>query len=85
MLFRDDKKSIYLNANRYTDHRREENPGTLDARVSSNVTKAIESLDPSKHSIQETYKRIMARNRPAEEGRPDMDGSATGDNSPNDG
>lgn len=67
MLFRDDSKSTALNAARYTDHRREEVAGGRDNRIKNNVTKAIDSLDPTKNSIKETYKRIMARNRSAEE------------------
>ena len=82
MLFRDDSKAMPFNASRYTDHRHEE-PLSRDDRVKNNVDSAINRLDPSSRAIQETYKRIMGRNRPAEEDHAEFDVDGSGNVSPN--
>jgi len=81
MLFRDDQKATPFNASRYTDHRQEE-PKSRDERIKNNVDSAINNLDHSSHSIKETYKRIMGRNRPAEEEHADFDQDGSGNVSP---
>lgn len=47
------------------------------------MSTAIDSLDPSKESIKETYKRIMARNRQGEEQMADMGADDSGNNTGN--
>ena len=71
MLFRNDAIAVPFSANRYTDYRPESGPdnNSRDDRTSQNVRLAIDGLDPTERKHQETYKRIMARNRPAEENR----------------
>lgn len=67
MLFRDEARASPFNAARYEDHRRVENTGR-DDRIKKNVEICIENLQPDAHnSINDTYVRIMARNRPEED------------------
>ena len=67
MVFRDDSRASPFNAARYEDHRREENLGR-DDRINKNVDSCIDNLDPSEQpSVEDTYTRIMSRNRPQEE------------------
>ncbi len=68
MLFRNDEIAPAFNANRYTDFRPEDPvEARRDNRMRMAVQQAIRNLDPTKHTHQETYKRIMARNRPDED------------------
>ena len=83
MLFRDDKKETPFNASRYTDHRADDTQ-KRDARISLNVKKCINKLDPSdemhKDSYQATYKAIMGRNRASEERHAEFDSDGEGNN-----
>jgi hypothetical protein len=85
MLFRNDAIAVPFSANRYEDHRLEANAvESRDSRTSQNVRLAIDGLDPSERKHQETYKRIMARNRPAEEDHHEFD-NGSGNGNGNDG
>ena len=79
MLFINDELAVPFDASRYTDHRREDDDSKREDRIKKNVAKAINCLDPSDYKHKETYKRIMARNRPAEEPHHEFDLAATND------
>ena len=92
MLFRNDDHAKTFSANRYTDHRKE-NEGaeeqSRDARILKNVSSAIEELDPDDEKHRCTYRAIMARNRVREEQfanvhrQDDEDGNDGGNAPPN--
>jgi len=68
MLFRNDDIAPAFNANRYTDFRPEDPvEAKRDNRRRIAVQQAIQKLQHDDPKHMETYKRIMARNRPEED------------------
>ena len=77
MLFRNNELEK-LNAARYTDHRAPNMNEGRDQRIRKNALDCINELDPTKHSAQQTYKKILARKRVEEEAVHAHDDSGSG-------
>lgn len=80
MLTTDDSKKPALNADRYLDHRTEDNSGDRDARIAKNVGQAIRHLNCNDDSHRATYDAILGRGRQQEEASALVGEEEVGDN-----